>query len=196
MKEFLFDELVEKLRKTEGLTKKTTERMLTKLIQNENAFENFLTNLQEVKQKITICEICFYYKVENVCPICSDSSRNQKVICVVSTPLDAKNIESVGKYKGVYAILNGEINLAKNVTPDKLEIEKLFVRLDSESELILALNATFEGEVTANFIAQQAKKQKIKTTRIAKGIPMGGSLDYMDESTLENAILNRKNYEG
>ncbi|AUF83907.1 recombination protein RecR [Mesoplasma syrphidae] len=196
MKEFLFDELVEKIRKTEGLTKKNTERLLTKLIQNENTFEIFLADLREVKEKITVCEVCFYYKIENVCPICSDESRNKKVICVVSTALDAKSIENVGKYKGVYAILNGEINITKNITPDKLKIEKLFARLEFDSELILALNATFEGEVTANFIAQEARKLKIKTTRIAKGIPMGGSLDYMDESTLENAILNRKNYEG
>ncbi|WP_026389430.1 recombination mediator RecR [[Acholeplasma] multilocale] len=196
MKDFLFDELVEKIRRTDGLTKKSTERLLTNLISDEKTFDKFIKNLQEAKDNLGICEICGFYTVQQVCPICSDQKRNKDIICVVSTPLDAKNLESLGKFKGVYAILGGEINLNKNLTPDKLNIEKIFARTSQSTELILALNATFEGEVTSNYIAQIAKKNNVKTSRIAKGIPMGGSLDYMDETTLESALKNRKNYEG
>lgn len=191
-----FSSLIEIIRSTNGLTKKTSERLLIDLINNHENLDQFIEVLKIIKNEYKICETCFYFKVDGVCEICSNTFRDQKTICVVTTIADVINIEKNGKYKGLYAVLGGEINLVKSISPDQLKIEQIFNRANQETELILALNTTFEGEVTANYIAQLAKKQNIKVSRIAKGIPMGGVLDYMDETTLESAFNNRKNYGG
>ncbi|AEM69051.1 recombination protein RecR [Mycoplasma putrefaciens] len=194
MSEVLFDKIVEKIKNTKGLTKKTSERLLSDLIMSKNKLEEFIDQLILLKEHISICKICGYLSEDKQCLVCDLQKRNTDSICVVSSILDAKNIETINKYKGVYHILNGEINLNRNITPDKLNVNKLLERINSNSEVILALNATFEGELTANYLNKLLSEQNIKVTRLAKGIPMGASLDYMDEYTLENAFNNRKKY--
>lgn len=196
MKNKVYENVVENISKNNGLTKKTTQRLLNDLIKNKTALDDFVKDLKIVKASISICKICNYYEVDKLCVICSDKIRNQNIICVVSSQLDVENIEKNDQYKGLYHILESEIDLNKNKSANEVGIEQLVKRLDESKELILALNATFEGELTANYIYQETKKLKINITRIAKGIPMGGSLDYMDESTLMNAFKNRKKYEG
>lgn len=187
-----FEKIVETLAKNKGLTKKTAQRLLVDLVNNQEKFNQFWTQIVEFKQNFGICPTCFYLTYQNECEICSDPQRNQDLICVVSSVLDVLNIEQHKKYRGLYAVLGGEINLVKNLGPDDLKIGELFQRTKENVELILALNATFEGELTANYLTKIAEKQNIKTSRIAKGIPIGGMLDYMDEETLESAFNNRK----
>ncbi|MDQ0567677.1 recombination mediator RecR [Mycoplasma yeatsii] len=194
MSDILFDQIVDIVKNNKGLTKKTTQRLLVDLLINPNNLDQLINQLNTLKQNISLCPICSYLAENNQCLVCSLSSRDQNLICVVSSILDAKNIEDINKFKGVYHILNGEIDLNKNFPPYKLNINKLLERINKNTEVILALNATYQGEVTANYLNQLLSEKNIKVTRIAKGIPMGGSLDYMDEFTLESAFNNRKKY--
>ncbi|AVN62676.1 recombination mediator RecR [Mesoplasma coleopterae] len=195
MNKELFEEIISNINKNNGLTKKTSERLVNNLIIDKFALDNFVKQLNLIKENISICSICNYYEIESKCIICSDESRNQNVICVVASQLDVNNIEKINKYKGLYHVLGSEINLNKKKSPSEINFENLLSRIGKNSELILALNATFEGELTTNYIYQLTKNLNINITRIAKGIPMGGSLDYMDETTLESAFKNRKKYE-
>ncbi|AVN60663.1 recombination protein RecR [Mesoplasma entomophilum] len=195
MNKELFEEIISNINKNNGLTKKTSERLVNNLIIDKFALDNFVKQLNLIKENISICSICNYYEIESKCIICFDQSRNQNVICVVASQLDVNNIEKINKYKGLYHVLGSEINLNKKKSPSEINFESLLSRIDKNSELILALNATFEGELTTNYIYQLTKNLNINITRIAKGIPMGGSLDYMDETTLESAFKNRKKYE-
>ncbi|ASZ09449.1 recombination protein RecR [Mesoplasma chauliocola] len=195
MEKKLFEQISENISKNSALTKKTSERLINNLIIDKEALDNFVTQLDKIKKNISICEICNYYKINDKCMICEDSQRNQNVICVVANQLDVNNIEKINKYKGLYHVLGAEINLNKRKTPSDIDFQKLISRINKETELILALNATFEGELTTNYIYQLTKNLNINITRIAKGIPLGGSLDYMDETTLESAFKNRKKYE-
>lgn len=194
MLETTFDEIIESIRTNQGLTKKTSERLLVDLLINKDKLDQFIDQLNKAKQLISTCKICGYLSENDKCLVCSLENRNQNIICIVSTILDAKNIENANKYKGVYHILNGEINLNKNITFDKLNISSIFKRINDNTEIILALNSTFEGELTANYLYKLLSTKNIKITRLAKGIPMGASLDYMDEFTLQSAFLNRKKY--
>ncbi|AVP49552.1 recombination mediator RecR [Williamsoniiplasma luminosum] len=188
-----FHEIIDLISKYKGLTKKTSERLVVDLINNNSKLDEMVKHLKEIKSNFKVCKECFYIALNNdLCDICLDDSRDSNIICVVGTTMDAMNIEKHKKYKGKYAVLGGEINLGKNIKPEDLKINELFERVNPKTELILALNATFEGEVTANYLSKIANLKKIKTTRIAKGIPSGGMLDYMDESTLEYALNNRK----
>ncbi|ATG97695.1 recombination mediator RecR [Mesoplasma lactucae] len=187
-----FDEVVEKLRFLDGVTKKSAKRMAIDLVNKNNKIENAQEALDIIKNDLGQCPTCFYMTIDNVCPICSDPDRDKNLIAVVSTMSDAMTIEEIHDYNGAYAVLNGEINLSKNITPDKLTIDKLFNRTNKNTELILALNSTFNGELTANYIRDIARQRGIKYTRLARGIPVGGVLDYVDEKTLSDALKNRK----
>lgn len=195
MNKEMFEEIISNVNKNNGLTKKTTERLVNNLIIDKIALDNFIKQLNQIKNSMYICPICNYYEIDNKCLICTDETRNQNVICVVASQLDVNNIEKINKYKGLYHVLGAEINLNKKKSPSDINFQSLISRINKETELILALNATFEGELTTNYIYQLTKNMNINITRIAKGIPMGGSLDYMDETTLENAFKNRKKYE-
>ncbi|WP_107669886.1 recombination mediator RecR [Mycoplasma leachii] len=194
MQESIFNEIVESIRTNEGLTKKTSERLLVNLLLNKDKLNEFINQLNKVSQLISTCKICGYLSENEKCLVCSLDNRNQNIICIVSTILDAKNIETANKYRGVYHILNGEINLNKNITFDKLNISSIFKRVNDNTEIILALNSTFEGELTANYLYKLLSTKNVKITRLAKGMPMGASLDYMDEFTLQSAFINRKKY--
>ncbi|EOA07214.1 Recombination protein [Mycoplasma yeatsii 13926] len=194
MSDILFDQIVDIVKNNKGLTKKTTQRLLVDLLINPNNLDQLINQLNTLKQNISLCPTCSYLAENNQCLVCSLASRDQNLICVVSSILDAKNIEDINKFKGVYHILNGEIDLNKNLPPYKLNINKLLERINKNTEVILALNATYQGEVTSNYLNQLLSEKNIKVTRIAKGIPMGASLDYMDEFTLESAFNNRKKY--
>ncbi|ATZ16721.1 DNA replication and repair protein RecR [Entomoplasma freundtii] len=189
------DEIISNLSKFKGLTKKNSERLVVDLIEHPDKVEALQREIRKVQTLFHICPICYGLTINEQCEICANPSRNQKIVCVVSSIMDMLNIEKFQKYKGVYAVLGGEINVQKGMTPDKLAIDSLLHRLKTGDEVILALNATFEGEVTANYIAKLLQTKKVKITRIAKGIPMGGMIDYMDEATLESALINRKKVE-
>ncbi|WP_338972282.1 recombination mediator RecR [Spiroplasma endosymbiont of Panorpa germanica] len=189
------DELIEQLNKAKGFSRKTAERFIFDLITNREKISDFKDIIKYIENNFTECEKCFYLAENGVCPICSDEYRNHNKIFVVSSIQDAHTTEKSNLFNGLYHILKGEININKNQTPEKLTIPNLLNRVDKDKEVILALNSTFEGEVTANFIAQLLKAKTNKITRIAKGMPVGGMLDYIDDLTLKSAINNREKYE-
>ncbi|ALD65918.1 toprim domain-containing protein [Spiroplasma cantharicola] len=185
------DKIIEELKSIDGIGKKVAEKILFDLIINKNKISSLETVINEIKKSYSECNTCFYFKENNVCTFCNNKNRNQNIICVVSTKLDAIKIAK-SNYNGLIHVLNGEINLNKNIGPEKIKISELFVRISKGIELLLALNLTFEGEVTSNYIANKAKGICEKISRIARGIPLGGVLDYIDQETLNDAILNRK----
>ncbi|AHI53420.1 recombination protein RecR [Spiroplasma sabaudiense Ar-1343] len=195
MKDSKIEELIYNLSLNKGFSKKNSERIIFDLITSKDRIVKFKDIINYIEESLSECPICFYYTENQICEICQNSQRDKNQICVVSSISDAHTIEKSNLFKGVYHVLKGEINLNKNKTPDKLTINELLSRVNENSEVILALNSTFEGEVTANFIAGILRKKTKKITRIAKGIPFGGMLDYIDDTTLKIAIKNREKYE-
>ncbi|AUB31071.1 toprim domain-containing protein [Spiroplasma floricola] len=188
------EKIIEELKKINGISKKAAEKIVFDLIIDKEKINSLEELLEQIKNTYTECEKCFFFKENNKCGFCDNKNRNANIICVVSTKMDAIKILD-SSYNGLIHILNGEINLNKNIGPEKLKLSELFVRINKEIELLLALNLTFEGEVTSNYIATKAKSITEKISRIARGIPLGGVIDYIDQETLNDAILNRKKLE-
>jgi len=186
-----FEQAANLIQKLNGITKKTSERLVVDLVTNPQKTKDLLNALEIIEESLDVCPICYYLMVDHECPICSDDTRNRDQIMVVSSILDARTIEESQTYHGLYAIVGGEINLAKNVGPQQLHINQIFQRVHENTELILAFNATFNGEVTANYIRELARKYKVNYSKIARGIPVGGVIDYMDETTLGDSIKYR-----
>ncbi|AGR40705.1 toprim domain-containing protein [Spiroplasma taiwanense] len=187
------EKLIEYLKNINGISSKSAEKIIFDLIINKNKLLNLEEFLKKIKLDYDECGECFFYRENRTCLFCDNDQRDKKIICVVSTKIDAKKILN-SNYKGIIHVLNGEINLNKNIDPEKLTLNKLFARINMDTELLLALNLTFEGEVTANFIYNKVKSNCSKISRIARGIPLGGVLDYIDQETLNDAILNRKKF--
>ncbi|QBQ07209.1 recombination protein RecR [Spiroplasma gladiatoris] len=188
------DELIEILKQFDGVGNKAAKKIFFQIMTSKSKKDKLIETINKISESYSICERCNFYKFQNKCSFCDDELRDKNFICVVSFITDAQKILE-SNFKGLIHVLNGEINLNKNIQPENLKIKELFARINKEVEILLALNLTFEGEVTANYIANQLKNNIKGITRIARGIPLGGVLDYMDSKTLEDAINNRKNIE-
>lgn len=190
--------LITEFSKLPGIGPKTASRLSFYLLKSKNEdVELFAKALGELKKTVTFCSSCFNLTEKNPCPICSDLRRDKTVICVVEEPMDIVAINSTGEFNGLYHVLHGAISPINNVGPEDLKINELLNRLKQNSdvkELILATNPNLEGEATAMFIAKLLKPLGIKITRIARGLPSGGDLEYADEITLSNAMKGRKEY--
>lgn len=187
-----FDSLIDTIKKINGVGKKASSKIIFDLISNPEHLNSLKDMCKDIESSFSECENCFYIKIDNFCEACDGSTRNTKQICVVSQPQDVKTIIDSEFYNGVFHVIKGEININKNASPEKLKINELFDKISKGDEIILALNSTFEGEVTANYIASNIKEKDVKITRLARGIPIGGVLDYIDKETLKNALDNRK----
>lgn len=187
--------LAEQFARLPGIGMKTAQRLayfVTSMPEDE--VNNFAEALINVKKKIRLCSVCQNLTDREVCPVCSDTRRNNKMICVVEGPKDVTAIERTGEYNGLYHVLHGLISPIDGVTPDKLHIKELIARIQSDpdtDEVIMATNPTVEGDATAMYISRLLKPAGIKVTRLAFGIPVGGMLEYADEITLFKAIENR-----
>ena len=173
---------------------KTAERYVFYLLkQDSDKLKNLAEAILELKSKNITCSNCNTIAESNPCPICSDSRRNQKTICIISDARDLMTIEATGLYGGRYFVLNGELNQFENIGPDQLNAEPLLNKLKNNGieEVILALNPTIEGETTAMYLIKLIKPLGKKITRLAKGLPMGANLEYVDELTLTNAFKFR-----
>jgi recombination protein RecR len=150
--------------------------------------------ITEVKKRIHHCSICYNVAETDPCPVCADERRERSVICVVERPSDVVAVEKAGSYKGVYHVLMGKISPLDGVTPEQLRVKELFARVKCAGikEVIIATGSDVEGEATALYLVRQLKQLKIKTTRIAHGLPMGSSLDYSDEVTISRALNGRR----
>jgi recombination protein RecR len=152
--------------------------------------------LTDAMENVKNCEKCRTLTEKNICEICSNDVRDDSQLCIVETPSDIHVIEQSGVYTGKYFVLSGYLSPIDGIGASELGLDELEVLLSNQSvsELILATNATIEGEVTAHYIHNLAKKYQIKTTRIAHGIPLGGELEYTDINTIAHALSGRKDY--
>ena len=193
----VLQDLIEDFAALPSVGKKTAERYALYVyskMQEENV-NKFTKDLLEVK-KINICSKCGNMCENDICDICSDDSRNHRQILVVETIKDLYTIENVDEYRGVYHVLNGAISFSKGVGINDLNIDSLvkLAKTEELDEIILATNATLEGETTARYIKELLVDYNVKVTRIAHGLPVGGEMSYADEMTLLKAMEGRREY--
>ena len=148
----------------------------------------------DLRERITFCSRCFNITESDPCPVCSDPNRDQRLICVVEEPLDVLAIERTGEYRGLYHVLHGAISPVEGIGPEDLRIRELVQRVDKEAvtEVILATNPSLEGEATAMYIKRQLLPFNVRVTRLARGLPVGGDLEYADAITLARALEGRQ----
>lgn len=189
------EQLITELSKFPGIGEKSATRLAQFVLKNRASFpEDLAKALVQVKEKIQLCSACFAYSEEEICHICNDERRTHRTLCVVEEPSDIMKLENSGNFDGFYHVLHGTIAPLKGVGPGDLKINELIQKVNQMEELeevILALDANLEGDTTALYIAKMLEGHKIKVTRLAHGIPIGGDLDYIDQRTIGRAFVNR-----
>ncbi len=186
--------LTEQFAKLPGIGMKSAARLAYHVMSMEaDEVEAFAQALRNAKTTVHYCSCCENLTDQTLCPICEDPSRDTSVICVVETPKDITAFERTGEYRGVYHVLHGLISPLRGVLPDDLKIRSLLRRVQAGgvSEVIMATNPTVEGDATAAYISQLLKPLQVTVTRLAFGLPVGGTLEYADEVTLYKALENR-----
>lgn len=188
--------LIEKLSHLPGIGPKSASRLTFGLLSRHDSFIDDLSNaLKSLKLNLRQCSRCFIITdLPDTCVICQDSSRDQKLVCVVESALDVVALEQSGSFNGVYHVLGGAISPLDGIGPNDLHIKELIKRCDNEGwqEVILATNPSLEGEATTLYINDMLKNKPIVISRIARGLPIGGSLEYADEVTLQRALEGRQ----
>lgn len=191
----LVDELIHTLKVLPGVGPKSAQRMAFQLLERDRqAGVKLATALQRAMTEVGHCQQCRTFTEESLCPICQSSKRGKaNVICVVETPADVLAIEAGGHFTGRYFVLLGHLSPLDGIGPDELGLDVLEMQLASSdvSELILATNPTVEGDATAHFIADLARKHNVDISRIAHGVPVGGELEYVDSTTLALSFNGR-----
>ena len=189
------EKLVEQFEKMPGIGAKTAQRLAYYVLNlPKSQAQEFADAITDAHTKIKYCKVCCNLTDSELCPVCKNQARDHATICEVETPRDASAIENTHEYRGVYHILHGCISPLNDVGPDQLSIKELLARVNPESnvrEVIMATNATVEGDATAMYISRLLKPMGIKVTRLAYGIPVGGDLEYADENTLARALEGR-----
>lgn len=191
--------LIDELGKLPGVGPKSAQRIAFHLIKiPEQEALSLADAIQQAKQKVRFCEICFNMSDEAICEICSDSQRDSSLVCVVEEPRDIVALERTREYKGLYHVLQGAINPIDGIGPEQLKIRELLERLKGNTvvEVILCTNPNIEGEATAMYLAKLIEPLGIQVSRIASGLPVGGDLEYADELTLGRALEGRRNISG
>ena len=189
--------LINEFAKLPGIGQKSAQRLAFYLLKaKQEDLAKFALALSELKKSVVSCSHCQNISESDPCAICQDQRRDKKIICVVEDTLDLIALEQTGDFRGQYHVLHGAISPVEGIGPDDLKIKELLSRIkkDDTKEIILATNPSIEGEATAMYLAKLIKPLNIKTTRIARGIPTGGDLEYADETTLSNALEGRKEY--
>ena len=184
----------EQFRRLPGIGNKSALRLAYHIIDMPEAdVRRLAETLLQAKRDIRLCKECFNLTDSDVCSICGDEKRDHSTICVVEQPQDAVAMERSHGYAGVYHVLHGCLSPLDGIGPEELRIKELLIRLgkDDVKEVILATNSNVEGEATASYLAQLLRNQPVIVSRIARGLPMGGDLEYADEVTLAKALENR-----
>ncbi len=192
--------LIEALSRLPGVGPRTAQRLTYHLLRTSDAEARALAAaLVAVRDEVVSCEVCFNISTGPQCPICLDPARDDGRLCVVEEPLDVLALERAAAYRGRYHVLQGAISPMDGVGPDRLRIRELLARVaDREAEgqpfteVVLATNPTLEGEATAMYLAERLTGHVDSVTRIARGIPVGGDLEYADEVTLVRALQGRR----
>lgn len=186
--------LIDELSRLPGIGPKTASRLTYFLLrQPPEQSKSLAEALVEMKEHTRFCSICFNMTENDPCPVCSDEAREASVICVLEEPLDVIAIEKTRVFKGRYHVLHGAISPVDDVGPDDLRIKELLNRLRDNKvrEVIIATNPSYEGEATAMYLQKQIAPLGLKVTRLARGLPVGGDLEYADETTLARALEGR-----
>jgi len=191
-------ELIEELKRLPGIGQKTAERLSFYLMRGENArVEKLAHAILNIKEKVILCSNCHGITEVDPCDICQDPRRDHHQICVVEEPYDVYVMENMGDYKGEYHVLMGVISPLDGIGPQDLTTEDLKVKVgrNGTREVILATNPDMEGESTAIYIARMLKGSGVKVTRIARGLPVGGEIEYADPVTLKKSMEGRMEIE-
>lgn len=190
----ILEDAVERLSIFPGIGKRSALRMVIFLLQqpNENVFA-IGQALDRLKREITLCSQCFNIAEGGLCDICKNKSRDDQSLCIVENFTDVLAIESTGQYKGMYHVLGGLVSPMNGVTPNDLNINSLFDRIENQEmkEVIFALSATMEGDTTAFYIRRKIGEKSIAFSQISRGVSVGTELEFADEATLANSIVNR-----
>ncbi len=184
--------LIDEFSRFPGIGKKTAQRMAFYIL---NSSKNHAYDLSEavlnLKSKIRFCEKCYGISENIVCSICSDTRRDVNALCVVENPADIYTFEKTSAFRGLYHVLGGVLSPLDGIGPDELNIAPLIQRITPDVEVLIATNATIEGEATCLYLANILEKKSVKVTRLARGLPMGGDLEFVDEATIMRAIEDR-----
>ena len=187
--------LIDLLSRLPGIGPKTASRLTFYLLREPSGLAQALAEALAVLEAGTVlCEQCFNVAEQSPCPICADPGRDHTLICVVEEPMDVLAVERTGAYRGAYHVLHGALSPIDGIYPEKLKIAELVARVEATAprEIILATNPSLEGENTASYIHQQLAGANVQITRLARGLPMGGDLEYADEVTLSRALEGRR----
>lgn len=185
---------IEELNKLPGIGKKTALRLALFILKsNKESVDQFIKSLTELKSKLRLCSRCFNLAEGELCQVCMSQKRDKSIICVVEEASDVIAIERTNEYNGLYHVLGGVLSPLSGIGPDALKIKELISRFNSEDikEVLLALNPDTEGETTTLYLAKLIKPFGIRVTRIARGIPIGGDLEFADEATIGRAVNGR-----
>ena len=192
----LIIELIDALRCMPGIGKKSAQRITYHLLQrNRDGARQLSRSLQDTMDKIGHCERCRNFSEDRLCELCKSTKRDRSLLCIIESPADVYVVEEAG-YKGLYFVLMGHLSPLDGIGPDDLGLNmlgSLFEEGEIE-EVILATSTTVEGEATAHFIGEMVRNRKLRVSRIAHGVPMGGELEYVDSSTLSHAIAGRREF--
>ncbi|MFQ6026520.1 MAG: recombination mediator RecR [Dehalococcoidia bacterium] len=187
--------LINELNKLPGIGPKSAQRLAYYIIRlpNEEAYD-LADAINAVKQNIVFCAFCQNLTDASPCSICANPQRNREQICVVEDPLDVLALERTHCYRGLYHVLHGVISPLNGIGPEQLKLKELFPRLaeGEVKEVVIATNPTLEGEATAMYISRHLAESNLKITHLARGLPVGGSLEYSDEMTLSRAFQGRQ----
>ncbi|MEI6134097.1 MAG: recombination mediator RecR [Desulfomonile sp.] len=188
------EKLIKSLKKFPGVGEKTATRYAFFILNaDQREIGELVRNIEIVKRDLRLCSECFHLTDRELCDICGDTRRDTSRICVVETPLDLLAVEKSGDFRGIYHVLHGVMSPLDGIGPEEIRLNELVRRTNEGNvkEVILALNPTVEGEATASFIRDQLKETNVVISRIAYGIPIGGSLEYADPLTLTRAFEQR-----
>ena len=194
----ILDDLIIDIAKLPGIGKKTAERLAIYLLDSDNEYlESFSSNINNLNKQISNCSVCHCFSDKNNtstdkdnCIICSEESRDKNIICILQKASDVIIFERTG-YNGLYHILGNLISPIDGISEEDLNIESLLSRLDSISEIILATDASLEGDATALYLSNLLKNYSVKVSRLARGLPIGGTLEHVDQTTLSRSIEDR-----
>jgi len=191
------NQLIRRLARFPGVGEKTASRLALYILRcSKEEAVDLAKSIINVKEKITLCAICYNLTDQNPCIICKDEKREKEVVCIVEEPGDLMALEGSGEFRGGYHVLHGVISPLDGVNPDDIRIKELMERLKGNQikEVIIATNPTTNGNATALYLSKLIKPLGVKVTRIAQGIPIGGDIEYTDEVTLKKALQGRRDF--
>jgi len=187
------ERLIQLLAKLPGLGPRSARRATLELLKKREALlEPLSSALAEAAAAIKICEVCGNLDTQSPCSLCRDPRRDARLLCVVEEVADLWALERAGVFRGRYHVLGGALSALDGITPERLNVAALLARAKDADEVILAVNATVEGQTTAHYLLDALAASGVKVTRLAHGVPVGGELDYLDEGTLSAAFKARR----